>query len=51
MPRQTSPETVERIVAARTAHHAGPVRLASIAGVAASTIGALLARAGVPRLA
>jgi transposase InsO family protein len=51
MPRQTSPETVARIVAARAAHHAGPVRLAPIVGVPASTIGAVLARAGVPRLA
>ena len=51
MPRKTSPETVEAIVAARTAHHAGPVRLAAIVGVPASTIGAVLARTGVPRLA
>jgi transposase InsO family protein len=49
--RKTSPETVARIVAARTEHHAGPVRLAAIVGVAASTIGVVLARAGVPRLA
>ena len=51
VPRQTSPETVDRILAARTAHHAGPARLAPIVGVPASTIGAVLARAGVPRLA
>jgi transposase InsO family protein len=51
MPRQTAPETAEAIVAARLAHHAGPVRLAAIVGVPASTIGAVLARAGMPRLA
>jgi transposase InsO family protein/transposase len=51
MPRKTSPEVIERIIAARTKHHAGPVRLAPIVGVAASTIGAVLARAGMPRLA
>lgn len=38
-------------VAARRAHHAGPLRLAAILGIAASTIGAVLARAGMPRLA
>jgi transposase InsO family protein len=51
MPRQTSPEAVAAIVAARTEHHAGPVRLAALLGLAASTIGAVLARAGLPRLA
>ncbi len=51
MPHRTPPETVGRILAARAAHHAGPVRLAAVVGVAASTIGAVLARAGVPRLA
>jgi transposase InsO family protein len=51
MPRQTSPETTARIVAARREHHAGPVRLAALLGVAASTIGAVLVRAGLPRLA
>jgi transposase InsO family protein len=51
MPRRTSPETEARIVAARRKHHAGPVRLAALLGVAASTIGAVLARAGLPRLA
>ena len=50
-PRRTSPETTAAIVAARVAHHAGPVRLAAILGVPASTIGAVLARAGLPRLA
>lgn len=51
MPRKTPPERVEAILSARTAHHAGPVRLASIVGIAASTIGAVLAREGMPRLA
>jgi transposase len=51
MPRRISPETEARIVAARRKHHAGPVRLAALLGVAASTIGAVLARAGLPRLA
>jgi transposase InsO family protein len=51
MPGQTSSETVARIMAARAEHHAGPVRLAAIVGVPASTIGVLLARAGMPRLA
>jgi transposase InsO family protein len=51
MPRQTPPETVAAVVTARAEHHAGPVRLAAIVGVPASTIGVLLARAGVPRLA
>src|ERR671921_2530715 len=51
MPRQTSPETTAAIVAARIAHHAGPSRLAAILGLAASTIGVVIARAGLPRLA
>ncbi|NYJ08417.1 IS481 family transposase [Geodermatophilus daqingensis] len=51
MPRTTAPERVEQIIAARRAHHAGPVRLAAILGIAASTIGAVLRRAGLPRLA
>ena len=51
IPRKTSPETAAVIVAARTEHHAGPVRLAPIVGIVASTIGAVLTRAGVPRLA
>ena len=50
-PRRTPAGTVAAILAARAAHHAGPVRLAALVGVAASTIGAVLARAGVPRLA
>ena len=51
MPRQTPPEQVAAIVAARVEHHAGPVRLAAMLGVAASTITAVIARAGLPRLA
>src|SRR3954454_22079086 len=51
MPRRTSVEVTAAIVAARRKHHAGPVRLAALVGVAASTIGAVLARAGIPRLA
>ena len=51
MPRKTSLGTAAAIVAARTEHHAGPVRLAAILGIAASTIGVVLARAGMPRLA
>jgi transposase InsO family protein len=51
MPRRTSVATTAAIVAARRAHHAGPVRLAAILGIAASTIGAVLTRAGMPRLA
>jgi transposase InsO family protein len=51
MPRKTAPETAAAIVAARIEHHAGPVRLAAIVGIAASTVGAVLARAGLPRLA
>jgi transposase InsO family protein len=51
MPRRTSVSTTAAIVAARRAHHAGPVRLAAILGIAASTVGAVLARAGMPRLA
>ena len=51
MPRRTSVAATAAIVAARRAHHAGPVRLAAILGLAASTIGAVLARAGMPRLA
>jgi transposase InsO family protein len=51
MPRQTSPETTAAILAARVAHHAGPLRLAAILRLAASTIGVVIARAGLPRLA
>lgn len=51
IPRRTSVAATAAIVAARRAHHAGPVRLAALLGMAASTIGAVLARAGMPRLA
>jgi transposase InsO family protein len=51
MPRRTSVATTEAIMVARRAHHAGPVRLAALLGIAASTIAAVLARAGTPRLA
>jgi transposase InsO family protein len=51
MPRRTPAETTAAIVAARVAHHAGPVRLAALLGVPASTIGAVIVRAGLPRLA
>ena len=50
-PRRTSSETTAAIVAARLEHHAGPLRLAAILGIAASTIGVVIARAGMPRLA
>lgn len=51
MPRVTPVEKVTEIIAARTAHHAGPMRLAAIVGMPASTIGAVLARSGMPGLA
>jgi transposase InsO family protein len=51
MPARTSADKVAAILAARRAQHAGPVRLAALLGIAASTIGAVLARAGIPRLA
>jgi transposase InsO family protein len=49
--RLTSAETTAAIVAARVAEHAGPVRLAALLGLPASTVGAVIARAGLPRLA
>jgi transposase InsO family protein len=51
MPRRTSARITAAILAARVRHHAGPVRLAAILGLPASTIGAVIARAGLPRLA
>jgi transposase InsO family protein len=51
MPRRTSADKVAAILAARRAQHAGPVRLAAILGIAASTVGAVIRRAGMPRLA
>lgn len=50
-PRAVAPEVVARVVAARVAEHAGPVRLAASLGLPASTIGAVIRRAGLPRLA
>jgi transposase InsO family protein len=49
--RLTSAETTAAIVAARVAEHAGPVRLAGLLDLPASTIGSVIARAGLPRLA
>jgi transposase InsO family protein len=49
--RLTSAETTAAIVAARVAEHAGPVRLAALLDLPASTVGAVIARAGLPRLA
>jgi transposase InsO family protein len=49
--RLTSSEVTARIVAARVGEHAGPVRLAGLLGLPASTIGAVIRRAGLPRLA
>jgi transposase InsO family protein len=51
MPRRTSVGATAAIVAARVEQHAGPLRLAAILGIAASTIGVVIARAGMPRLA
>jgi len=49
--RLTSAQTAAAIVAARVAEHAGPVRLAALLDLPSSTIGAVIARAGLPRLA
>jgi transposase InsO family protein len=49
--RLTSPQVTTQIVAARVAEHAGPVRLAGLLALPASTIGAVIRRAGLPRLA
>lgn len=50
-PRQVPAELAERIVARRLAEHVGARELATLLGVPASTVGAVLRRAGVPRLA
>lgn len=50
-PRQVPAELVARIVAARVSEHAGARELATVLGVPASTIGAVLRRAGLPHLA
>ena len=49
--RLTSAKTTAAIVAARVAEHAGPVRLAALLDLPASTVNAVIARAGLPRLA
>ena len=49
-PRRTSERTAARIVKARLEHFAGPVALSGLLGLPASTIGAVLRRAEVPRL-
>jgi transposase InsO family protein len=50
-PRATSAETTARIVALRLALHAGPIRIAAALGLAASTVGAVIRREGLPQLA
>ena len=50
-PRQTPDEVVQTIVAARVAEHVGARELATLTGVPASTIGAVLRRTAMPHLA
>lgn len=50
-PTRTSAVMERRVLAARRRHRAGPVVLAAVLGVPASTIGAVLRRHQVPRLA
>jgi len=50
-PRAVGADVVARVVAARVAEHAGPVRLAALLDLPASTVGAVIRRAGLPRLA
>ena len=50
-PRMTSAATVAKIVATRLAMHAGPIRVAAALGLSASTVGAVIRRKGLPRLA
>jgi len=50
-PRRTAPEVELRIVAARVHEHAGPRVLAGLLGLPASTIGAVIRRWELPRLA
>ena len=50
-PRRTSPQLTAEIVAARVAEPVGARELSVLLGVAASTIGVVLRRAQVPRLA
>lgn len=48
-PRRLSAEIEARILNARTATHHGPARLGAILGIPASTVGKVLARAGLSR--
>ena len=48
-PRRTSAEDEQRILAARAASAYGPARLGAILGIPASTVGKVLARAGLSR--
>jgi transposase InsO family protein len=50
-PRATPAHDVQRIVAARQAWRWGPDRLGPLLGHSASTVGAVLRRSGLPRLA
>jgi transposase InsO family protein/transposase len=50
-PRQISVELTQQIIAARVAEHVGARELSVLTGVPASTIGAVLRRAGMPHLA
>ena len=50
-PHRTSLELTGTIIAARVAEHVGARELAALTGVAASTVGAVLRRAGMPHLA
>lgn len=49
-PRQVSVELTQQIVAARVAEHVGARELSLLLGVPASTVGAVLRRAGLPHL-
>lgn len=49
-PSRTGTEVQERIRAARERHHAGPVALSALLRLPAGTIGAVVARLGLPRL-
>lgn len=49
-PSRTSRADEVRIVAERTARHAGPIALAAVLDMPASTIGVVLRRLGMPRL-
>jgi transposase InsO family protein len=51
MPRATSPATIARIVAMRLSLHAGAIRVAAELDLAPSTVGAVLRREQLPRLA